>query len=169
MNKNEALSLLLLHLPLPPDREMTKEAIQKFDQARRFFLAQPDTDCIRPFLNSLGEGDGLGIYPLIGDVFRKLPKESVVGGLVESLKSPLRSVRYWSTQLASEFPSPELTPQLLTLLKEDDYDLKYAALTAIEQSANRNAVPQLVEFLKEEADEELRSLAKEVADGLLNR
>ena len=166
MNKNEALSFLISHQPLPPDREMTRETIETFDQARRFFLQHPDTDCVRPFLNSFGEGDGLGIYSLIGDVLRKLPKEHVVVGLTEALKSTHRSVRYWSAQLAAEFPSLEFVPLLLALLKEDDYDLKYSALTAIEQSANNDAIPELMGFLNQEGDQELRSLATEIVESL---
>jgi hypothetical protein len=166
MNKDEALAFLQSYQPMPPDRELTQLTIEKYDQARRFFLANPDTACVQPFLHSFGEGNGLGVYQLVGDVFRKLKKQDVIEEISKALTSVHRSVRYWNAQLAAEFPSPELAPLLLDLLKENDHDLKFAALTAIEQSADANAVPHLVSFFEAEQDGELRDLAEEVADSL---
>jgi hypothetical protein len=166
MNRDEALAFLREHRPMPPDREVTKGTIEKYDQARRFFLANPDIACVRPFLQSFGDGDGLGVYQLVGDVLRRLPRQEVIEGIEESLMSGHRSVRYWNAQLAAEFPSPRLVTRLLGLLKEDDHDLKYAALTAIEQSADASAVPDLEGFLRAEQNDELRTLAREVADRL---
>jgi hypothetical protein len=102
----------------------------------------------------------------VGDVFRKLPKQDVLEGLAESLMSAHRSVRYWSAQLAAEFPSAELGSRLLSLLKEDDHDLKFAALTAIEQSCDSSAVTDVESFSHSEQDDELRELAEEVAESL---
>lgn len=140
--------------------------MDRYDEVRRFFLSQPDVGCIRPFLGSFGEGDGLGVYQLVADVFRKLPADAVIRALSESLASSHRSVRYWSAQVAAEFPSSQLVQPLLALLKANDHDLKYAALTALEQSADVSVIPELERFSREESDEELRELAEEVAEGL---
>jgi hypothetical protein len=169
MNLDEALEFLLSHQPLPADRELNEVTIQKYDEVRRFFLAKPDVACIRPFLGSFGEGDGLGVYQLVGDVFRRLPRTAVVDALAESLMSRCRSVCYWSAQLAAEFPSAELVRPLLGLLKVDDYDLKYAALTALEQSGSSAVVHEIEEFLSRENDNELRELAQEVVESLEGR
>jgi HEAT repeats len=161
MNREEALRFLADHQPLPPDSELTQSLIDIYNEVRLFFLDHPDTDCIRPFLNSFGAGNGLGVYKLIGDVFEELPPNNVVAELKHSLRSQQRSVRYWSAQIAALFPANDLLPMLQSLLRENDFDMKYAALTALEQ-IEEGAGAVLLDFLNNEKDPELRSLAQEI-------
>lgn len=169
MTRDEALAFLQAHQPLPPDRQMNKETIEMYDDVRRFLAANPHVACIRPFLGAFGDGDGLGVYQLAGGVLRAHPRNEVDEALAGALTSPHRSVRYWNAQLAAEFPSSRLVPLLLGLLDEDDHDLKYAALTALEQSSDASIVPSVERFASTERDDELRELACEVADVLRSR
>lgn len=140
-----------------------------YDDVRRFLAASPDITCIRPFLGAFGDGNGWGVYQLAGGVLRSHPRNEIDEALAEALTSPHRSVRYWNAQLAAEFPSVMLVPMLLRLLDEDDRDLKYAALTALEQSSDASVASELEYFIRREPDEELRELAREVADGRCGR
>lgn len=166
MTRDEALAFLQEHQPLPPDRHMKKDMIERYDDVRRFLAANPDVTCVRPFLGAFGDGDGLGVYQLAGGVLRSHPRTEVDQALAEALVSPHRSVRYWNAQLAAEFPSSGLVPLLLRLLDEDDRDIKYAALTALEQSSDASVVQELERFASTERDDELRALACEIVDGL---
>lgn len=159
MNKDEALRFLALHQPLPPDSALSAELLEAYDEVRKFFLEHPDPDCIRPLLNSFGEGSGHGVYQLIENVIRKLPTRNVVTELMHSLRSEHRSVRYWNAQIAALFPVNALLPMLSKLLHEDDFDMRYAALTALEK-IGPDAKPIVAEFLVTERDPELRSLAE---------
>lgn len=164
MNKDDALAFLALHQPLPSDAELSEDVIKRYDEVRRFFLEHPDPDCVRPLLNSFGNGNGHGVYQLIENVIRKLPTRIVVAELIQSMRSEHRGVRYWSVQIAALFPVNTLLPELRERLREDDFDMKYAALTALEQ-IGAEAKPVIAEFLVTESDPELRSLA----EGMLPR
>jgi hypothetical protein len=166
MNRDMAFAFLKRNQPLPPDRELDAKTIEEYDKVRRFFRENPDPQCVSLFLGSFGEGDGLGTYPLISDVLRRHSKTDVVNGLTESLKSELSSVRYWSAQIAAEFPSLRLMPPLLDLLRDVDFDVKYSALTAIEQSASAEDLPALISYVAIERNDELRELANDVVESV---
>lgn len=166
MTRDDAAEFLTANQPLPPDGEMSRETMETYDKVRRFLSANPDAYCLGPFLGAFGDGDGFGVYQLADKVLEAHAKNDVVDALAEALTSRHRSVRYWNAQLAAEFPSDRLVPFLLVLLGEDDYDMKYAALTALEQCSDETVVPQLELFAAMEAEEELRQLALDVADGL---
>jgi len=97
MNRNEALSFLRDHQPMPDDDDLTQEVIDKYDEVRKFFTAYPDKEVISLFLNSYGNGDGWGVYQLVEDVFYKCHRDDVVVEIKEILENPsiADSVRYW--------------------------------------------------------------------------
>jgi HEAT repeat protein len=162
MKKQQALAFLKKHQPLPPDSRLTQNVAEHYDEILRYFLQYPDTDCIPLFLNSFGDGDGLGIYVLIEDVIQQFAIDEVVPYLIKSLSSPLKSVRYWNAQIALNFPSPELVSPLSQLLKEGDFDMRYACITALGQIKDDRIEAVLKAALAAEKEEEIRELIKEI-------
>ena len=140
---------------------MKKDLLEKYAEAIKWFLANPDPVCIRPFLHSFGERDGFGVYELVADLFRVLPLAEVAAGLAESLQSPHRSVRYWSAHISGEYPSETLVPRLVERLNENDYDVKSATLAALERCGNKQTVDAIERYIATETDADLRSLAEE--------
>ena len=162
MNKEEAITFLKKHQPMPVDNQIAKEVIEKYNDVRIYFFKNPDSECIPLLLNSFGEGDGYGIYQLVEDVLRNFNSEEVVPYLKEALSSQYRSVRYWCAQIAASFPSADFINPLAKVLSEQDFDMKYAAITALERITDDRVVSVLKEVYKRESDQELRALTKEI-------
>jgi hypothetical protein len=121
------------HQPLPDDANLSKEVIRQYDEVIQYFLAHPAPECVPLFLNSFGKGDGFGVYVMVEEVIRQFPTEQVVPHLIEALANPLPGVRYWSAQLAANFSNSELIEPLTRLLQNQDEDIPFAAVTALEQ------------------------------------
>ncbi len=162
MTTNEALDFLRQHQPMPADDKLSQDLIDRYDEVRKFFLSKKDARCVPLFLNSFGYIDGHGVYQLVEDVITQFSPEEVVPHLEIALHNPEYSVRYWCAQIASVFPSDKLLPKLQLILEFDDFDLKYAALTALEQFEKYQSKPIIEGFLQKESDEELIDLAKNI-------
>lgn len=166
MEMKEALSFLRNHQPLPPDKDLDKETIELYNEVRKLFLVSIEPDCVPLLLNSFGDGSGLGIYQLIEDVISKYSIGDVLPHLKTALSSNFRSIRYWNTQIASLFPTIELLAPLTELLNEDDFDIKYAALTAIGQISDEKVLDVIKCFQNKETDLELLELSQEIIDDI---
>jgi HEAT repeat protein len=162
MTRDEAYSFLRTHQPLPSDEHLSRELIESYDEVRKLFLVNPDVESLPLLLGSFGDGSGFGVYQLVEDVIAKLPREEIIPHLERALGSPHKGVRYWSTQFAGRFPDPRLVQSLAKILGESDYDLRYAAMTALEQIGNRSALALLKERLELEVEEDLRDLMVEI-------
>jgi len=134
MNRNEALSFLRDHQPMPDDDDLTQEVIDKYDEVRKFFTANPDKEIISLFLNSYGNGDGWGIYQLVEYVFYKCHRDDVVVEIKEILENPsiADSVRYWVTQVSAAFSDVKLKKGLEISLKSKNEDIRDAAQLSID-------------------------------------
>jgi hypothetical protein len=165
MTLEEAKQFLRSHQPLPPDEFLTQELIGTLDEVREYLLLHPDPECVPLLIGVIGAGSGYGVYQLIEDVLLKFPTELVVPHLKEGLRSPHGGVRCWSAEFAASFPSPSLVEPLAVLLRNGNYDEKSAALTALEQIQSPCTGEVARSFLAQETDEELRSIALEIAQG----
>lgn len=134
MNRNEALSFLRDHQPMPDDDELTQEVIDKYDEARKLLTADPDKEVISLFLNSYGNGDGRGIYQLVEDVLYKCHRDDVIVEIKEILENPsiADSVRYWVTQVSAAFSDVKLKKGLEISLKSKNEDIRDAAQLSID-------------------------------------
>lgn len=74
MTKKEALAFLALNQPMPNDYDITQELINKYNNVRLYFSANPAEEAIPLFLQSFGEGDGFGVYQLVEDFLYKCDK-----------------------------------------------------------------------------------------------
>ncbi|WP_159990765.1 hypothetical protein [Pelistega ratti] len=129
MNKQDAITFLKNHQPLPDDEKLTEEIINKYDEIRKFFIDNPDDDVIGLFLNSYGNGDGLGVYPLVEDVLLNCSKEKVIlliKEVLEDINTP-NNVRYWVTQNAELFFDDRLRKGLEISLHSENEDIREAA------------------------------------------
>ncbi|OOF88475.1 hypothetical protein BKG94_06865 [Rodentibacter ratti] len=129
MNKQDAITFLKKYQPLPDDEKLTEEIINKYDEIRKFFIDNPDDDVIGLFLNSYGNGDGLGVYPLVEDVLLNCSKEKVILSIKEVLEdiNPPNNVRYWVTQNAELFFDDRLRKGLEISLHSKNEDIRDAA------------------------------------------
>lgn len=138
MNRNEALSFLRRHQPMPDDNELTSEIIDKYDEVRKFFIKNPDKEVISLFLKSYGNGDGWGVYQLIDDVLYKYYKDDVVLEIKVILENPAiaDSVRYWVTQVSAMFSDAKLKRGLEISLESENKDIRDAAKLSIDMMNN---------------------------------
>lgn len=68
LTKNEAISFLEEHQSMPKDDELKESEIKKYEEVRKYFLDNPDEQCIPLFLNSFGGKDGFGVYQMVEEV-----------------------------------------------------------------------------------------------------
>jgi hypothetical protein len=162
MTRDEAIRFLREHQPMPADGELSTETISRYDEARKLFLQHPDPESVPLFLGSFGEGDGFGVYQLIGDVIVQLDRDVVLPHLAEALRSAHRSVRYWSAQIAALVPDSRLAERLTGLLADEDSGVRYAAVTALEPIGGQGVTMALKRALETEPDPWLRRLLTEV-------
>ncbi len=164
MNEDDALAFLKNNQPLPDDDRLTDEVIQRFDEVLQFFLQHKNVASLPLFLNAFGNGSGFGVYQLVEDVVQLFPPETVVPQLAASLDSSHRGVRYWCTQIAAYFPSSELIDPLTRRLHEDDSDIRWAAITALEPIDHDSVISLLQNALEQEEDEDLREMLGELIE-----
>lgn len=162
MDTREGLEFLSKHQPMPPDEELDQQLIDYYDEVRKWFILNPDPQCVPLFLNSFGKGDGWGVYQLVGDALIVFDKAIVVPHLVKSLRNPNGSVSYWSAQIACSFPDAVLIAPLRKLIEGGDHDIKYAAITALEQIGGTTVKDILSTQLTVEEDQELKELLENV-------
>ena len=133
MTKKEALAFLALNHPMPNDYDITQELINKYDDVRLYFCANPAEEAIPLFLQSFGEGDGLGVYQLVEDFLFKCDENIVVSNIASILENPLtiKSVRYWCTLLAMAFSDNTLIKGLNISQQSDDEDTREMAMLSL--------------------------------------
>lgn len=164
MDKEAALDFLRTYQPMPPDTQMPGELIETYNEVRRYFIANPDKECIDLFLNSFGDGSGFGVYQLIDEVLRQYPKSEVVPRLARCLRSQRRSVRYWCAEMAASFPEPDLVEPLSNLIQEEDADMRSSALTALFTVADKRVSPVLQASIERETDLDLRQMISDALE-----
>ena len=173
ITKTEAISFLQEHQPMPKDNELSDEIINKYDEVRDYFINNPDNQCVPLFLNSFGGKDGLGVYQMVEFAITMYDKKEVLPHVLNALHSPYDSVRYWATQIASNYPDETLFELLCNLLSEEDDDIRSATITALAQLALNNIrTNDVIDVLKNEieriSDEEVKEFAEEVLEDILS-
>lgn len=162
MTTEEALEFLRAHQPLPPDRNLSQEVIDTYDEVRRHFTAKPDRRALPLFLQSFGDGNGFGVYQLVEDVFAQAPPDEAADALAKGLSSQRSSVRYWSAQIAAATPSPALAEPLLALVADESSDVRFAAISALELLNPPDLKARLRPAYDAERDSEVRELLEEL-------
>lgn len=167
ITKLEALSFLKKHQPMPNDDEIKENEINEYEEVRKYFINNPDEQCVPLFLNSFGGKDGLGVYQMVENVILMYDSEIVLPHILKALDSTYEGVKYWGIQISSNFPSECLFNPLVNLLKLKDEDIKLATITAIAQLALHNIKKEeVINILEKEykriSDEDIKEFAEEV-------
>jgi HEAT repeat protein len=155
---DDALQFLRDHQPLPPTDSLSDDILRQFDEVRKFFISNPDARCVSLLLNSFGKGDGHGVYQLVEDTILAFPDEVVVPALEGSLRNPAGSVRYWSAQIAANYPRQELAEPLMDLLKHGNLDERIAAVTALELLGTPQAHSEMESALSADIEDEVKEM-----------
>jgi hypothetical protein len=165
MTTNQALEFLSQYQPMPNDDNIDETLIGLYNDVRKYFLTNKDVRCIPLFLNSFGYINGHGVYQLVENVIAQYNQSEVLPYLIKSLQSNYYGVKYWSTQIASRFTSKELVLPISKLLTNEDFDIKYAALTALEQNEDHSSVIEaIIAYIENETEEELLTFAHEIIE-----
>ncbi|MHB0912871.1 MAG: HEAT repeat domain-containing protein [Armatimonadota bacterium] len=158
MDRAKAINFLKRHQPMPPDYQLTDRLITEYDEVLEYCNTNPDTEFIPLLLNSFGERGGFGVYQLVGNCICRFEPEQVVPNLLQSLASKHPAVRYWSAQIATNFPSPVLVEPLSGLLQDEDEDIRLAAALAMEKIDEPRVNGIIEHALKNEKDAHVRAL-----------
>ncbi len=168
ISKLEAVAFLQRHQPMSGKEQVDGKCMEKYEEVRRFFIENPDEECIPLFLNSFGGKDGLGVYQLVEDVLLMYNTETVLPYLLQSLNSSNDSIKYWSIQIASNFPDSRLFTPFSKLLQHQDEDIKVAVIIALAQLAlNDIYAGEIVEMLTKEYESTSSTYVKEFCNEVL--
>lgn len=173
ITRQEALSFLNEHQPMPSDKDLKKEEIEKYEEVRKFFLDNLDEQCIPLYLNSFGGKDGFGVYQMVEDVITMYDKEVVLPYILDTFNSSLENIIYWCVQIASNFSDDKLFAPLVKFLKYEDEDIKLASITTLAQLAlNDIRTNEILNVLKSETerinDEEIKEFIEEILKDIQN-
>jgi hypothetical protein len=157
MDTSEAIEFLRKHQPLPDDDELTESLATTLDEVRMYLTVNPTPEAISLLLGVFGRGDGFGVYPLIEDTLAAYDARDVI-----PLRSDSRAVRYWSAQISARFPDDQLVAPLHDMLRSGDFDLRYAAVTALESNRSPAARATLRSWLEHETEPELRDVLNDI-------
>ena len=156
MDTEEALKFLEAHQPLPDDKQITQELLDKYDEVMKYFIEYPDPRCIPLFLGSFGDKDGFGVYQVVDDVFYKYERKVVVPQLSQFINSQFLGVKYNATDLALHFSDKVLIEPLSRNLDDPDNDVRSAAVLALQYIPCDESVKFLKKRLKIEEDDSVR-------------
>lgn len=166
MDKEKALRFLKENQPMPNDKILNESMITMYDEVRKYFLANPDKECLLLFLNSFGEYNGMGVYQLVEDVILRFEHDEVVNCLLEALKSKYNGVKYWCAQICSLFPDRKLINPLEELLSDSNQDIRMSAITSLSQIQEDKVIAILKNQLIIEVDVEVKDFLIDVLEDL---
>lgn len=159
MDQARALEFLAAHQPMPDDLQVTQELLDGYRAALVVLDEHPSPACIPLFLNSFGERDLFGNYQRVAGVLRYFSQDEITPHLAANLAvNKTRSVRYWNAQMAQDFPDPSFLEPLVEMLREEDSDLRSAAVLALAAMNDPQAKQALREALAWEAEEDVKEL-----------
>jgi hypothetical protein len=161
MTTDEALQFLRSHQPLPPSREISEGLLNQFNEVRKHFAAHPDNRSVPLLLNSFGEGDGHGVYQLVEGTIVAHPETVVIPALLDGLRNPSGSVRYWNAQIAANYTRPELVAPLVEILQSGSLDERLAAVTSLEIIGTSEAKMELESALQSNFANEVKDAIRE--------
>ena len=164
MDRATAIAFLEQHQPMPDDTVLNElpDVMTAYDEARKYFLENPDPICIRLFLNSFGSGSGYGMYQIIEDVLWKFAHEIVIPQLVDALEFGAQSTIFWNAQICASYPDIRLLPALAKILNHEDSDERWAAIMALETIGGSEVFNLLLQRLLFEKDNEIIDYLQEV-------
>lgn len=162
MDKEKALNFLRENQPMPNDENLNENLIGMYDEVRKYFLDNPDEECLPLFLNSFGEYDGMGVYQLVEDVILNFQHDEVVKYLLEALKSKYNGVKYWCTQICSLFPDRKLINPLVKLINDSNEDIRMSVIISLTQIEDKKVLIILKEQLNVEKNDDVKNLLIDV-------
>lgn len=165
MSAAKCISFLSANQPLPPDADLSADIVNELDSVRKWLSDHPVAEALPLLLRIFGEGDGLGVYPLIEDTVARYPHDAVVAELTAVLRDSPDATRYWALQLASTFASERMVKPICDLLPMLGRDSRYAALTALEAIGGDEVFRCVFEWGRKETDPELQELVSDIVAG----
>lgn len=162
MDKEKALNFLRENQPMPNDENLNENLIGMYDEVRKYFLVNPDEECLPLFLNSFGEYDGMGVYQLVEDVILNFQHDEVVKYLLEALESKYNGVKYWCAQICSLFPDRKLINPLVGLINDSNEDIRMSVIISLTQIQDKKVLIILKNQLNVEKSDEVKNLLIDV-------
>ena len=161
MDTATALDWLQEHQRLPENSP--QEVIDRLDEVRKHLAEHPDARCIPLVLGIFADHMGWGIFQLFDDVLSKYSQEQLTPHLQRALLNDDLGTRWWATQWAMQFASPELAPELEGILRNpEDDDAHYFAIDALAQIYELTGDPHVLSVLRDRASTETDRERKEL-------
>ena len=164
MNIDEAMDFLRQHQPMPATDLVSDELASRYDKALDCLSGAGEPSCIPMLLNSFGDGDLFGVYTRVEGVICQFDEIEVVDHLNAALASRSDSVKYWSLQIASNFPNEILIPNLLRLARSNSLDIRTAAITTMGSIPSKEIDSFLLSARDTESDEDLNEILADIIE-----
>jgi hypothetical protein len=163
MTTEEALRFLAEHQPMPDTNVVSDQLLLQLNEVLEYFETHLDQRCIPLLLNVFGEGDGHGVYQMVGFVIRRYPKDVVVPHLRMSLRNSKPAALFWNTQIACGFQSVDLVEPLIEIAISDNDTLREIAMFAL----SRYPADTMIPLLEAARDRPMNQQARHDLDALI--
>jgi len=159
LDLDSALAFLRAHQPLPHDGELEDDHRRALRDAIVVLRAHPAPEALPLLLGVPGGEDPM--YAQIDRALGAFPDAARAAALRDALSADSPHVRYWAAHAAASHPSEAHVEPLAALLREDDYDMRAAAISALARVEADAAKEALDAWLPEEEDPLLRGFIRE--------
>ena len=130
MTLEQVLAFLRANQPMPnfPD----PNRMQHYRDVVTYLHHHPDPACLPYLIHSFSAFADWKIYDRVQAVICCFRKSLVLPALIDGMKSPHFSVRFWSADTARFMPDEALIPHLEILLAESSPEIRMVAVAALE-------------------------------------
>lgn len=174
MNKTEEIiQVLETFAPMPSDDdvELTAERLNTYsDTVEKLYKelrANPERDgrLLMPLINSLGYGEGNGVYWTTLHALEKFPLARLRSALREGLEKGERGPRMWCAYMLGRIRDSNDTPILIAKLRDPEPYVRINVLDALAMIGDLS-VRSLMEELLNDPEEDVRKAAREAIAAL---
>lgn len=130
--------------PMPDDKDMTDEILEKYFTLVEELGKTGDPVIIDPLLYSVGFLDGEGTHDAVVYYLEKFEIAELLPHLIEATKYGQRGTRYWAARILGRIGTPEIIPSILTLLNDPEEEVRAEAVSALARTHD----PQVAHYIK---------------------
>lgn len=140
---NELLNEIKRISPLPDDEQLSEELIDRYYDIFEQIEKYNNPSVIPILVNSLGIGEGYGVYQSVISYLEHFDTEDLLPHLFLATKNGQKGARKWGAYLLGICRDNRALPSLLSLLSDPEEDVRMFSIIALEMIGDSSVAPQL--------------------------
>lgn len=166
---DELLNKIKKMSPLPDDEEMTEELINEYVEVfEEIEEKYKDPRAIPVLIESLGIGEGYGVYQTVLSYLEHFNPEDLLPHLFKAVQHGPDGARKWGARLLGTLRDNRALPYLLPLLNDPEEEVRIESVIALEMIGDPAVIPGLQSTQKNDSSMRVRKYAGEALEALKN-